>query len=113
VRGVLTALVAETWLGVCGAEGDGLGRIWIFSGLPCAGSHGTERRELAAVQIWGTAFGGGEFSPLWLPRPGSALVAQMGAERENKDFSGLPCAGSHGTERRELAAVQILFVFLV
>jgi len=51
-------LVAETWLGVGAADGDGLGRIRIFSGLPCAGSHGTERRELAAVQIWDTAFGG-------------------------------------------------------
>jgi len=33
----------------------------------------------------------GEFSPLWLPRPGSALVAQMGVGwvRGDKDFFGI------------------------
>jgi len=78
VRGVLTALdggreTTDRRLQAVDSEDakERRGRIRNFSGLPCAGSHGTERRELAAVQIWDTAFDG-------VPDPRDAFIG--GAE---------------------------------
>jgi len=96
---VISGEIIFSWFVVLGAWGDGgegrlktLGRlVLVFLSRGGAETRRLTTLVLTTKQAKGTKKGleCGDLAPLWLPRPGSALVAQMGTERENKDFFGI------------------------